>query len=322
MTFNSQLSLRVNVEQLRTFLVLSEELNFRRAADRLHMASSPISRRIRELETALNVRLFERDTRHVWLTEAGSALVPLARDVVDRFEALRWSVTEGGESPPAAPVRVGVASGAHLLDAGLLLDTVRRNFPGADVIPEVGTSPMLLPMLRSGYLTCSLVHLPVPDGEIAVAHVRDDELGVAISVDHPLSSKVSVSVADLLRFPFAVLRQRPQPAANASHISIMQNAGIKNVTFIDSDFYSDVASYVASTNAFALIPICAASPLRRPFTDPRLTVRPLEGIYLSLQTGIAWMHTRAKTSPQLQNTIRECHSINLTKMFTDVSGHV
>jgi DNA-binding transcriptional LysR family regulator len=320
MTFNSQLSLRLNVEQLRTFLVLSEELNFRRAADRLHMASSPISRRIRELESALNVRLFERDTRHVWLTEAGTALVPLARDVVDRFEALRWSVSEGTETHPSAPVRVGVASGAHPCDTGRFLDIVRRNYPGTDIIPEVGTSPMLLPMLRSGYLACSLVHLPVHDADVAVAHVRDDELGVAVSADHPLAAKITISVADLVRFPCAVLRQRPQPAASSTHISIMRAAGIDNLTFIDSDFYSDVASYVASTNAFALIPICAASPLRRSFADPRLTFRRLDGLYLALQTGIAWMHARVTTSPQLREIVRECQNINLATTCVDTSG--
>ena len=67
---------------LEEFAAVAEELNFRRAADRLHLSPSPLSRHIRELEAELGVLLFERDTRHVRLTPAGEALLPLALDVL------------------------------------------------------------------------------------------------------------------------------------------------------------------------------------------------------------------------------------------------
>jgi DNA-binding transcriptional LysR family regulator len=69
----------IELRQLRYFVAVAEELHFGRAADRLHMSQSPLSRAIRELERDLGVVLFVRTTRRVELTEAGSLLLDRSR---------------------------------------------------------------------------------------------------------------------------------------------------------------------------------------------------------------------------------------------------
>ena len=94
----------VTLRQLYYFCVLAEELNFRRAAERLFISQPPLSRQIRILEDALGVSLFERcpagPTHPVTLTDAGSQLLPLARQQLQHMDALlqNFSSDEAGSS--------------------------------------------------------------------------------------------------------------------------------------------------------------------------------------------------------------------------------
>jgi DNA-binding transcriptional LysR family regulator len=67
---------------LRYFVAVAEELNYSAAARRLHMATSPLSQRIKDLERDLGYQLFDCSTHHVTLTPAGVALLPMAREVL------------------------------------------------------------------------------------------------------------------------------------------------------------------------------------------------------------------------------------------------
>jgi DNA-binding transcriptional LysR family regulator len=80
---------RVELRQLRYFVAVAEELNFGRAAERLHIAGPSLSQQIKALERDLKVTLFDRDRRSVTLTASGTALLPHARELVERADELR-----------------------------------------------------------------------------------------------------------------------------------------------------------------------------------------------------------------------------------------
>lgn len=76
----------LELRQLRYFVTLAEELHFARAAERLQMEQSPLSRAIREMEGSLGVRLFERSTRSTRITRAGTVLLDYARRTIALME--------------------------------------------------------------------------------------------------------------------------------------------------------------------------------------------------------------------------------------------
>lgn len=146
---------------LRAFAAVAEELSFRRAADRLHLSPSALSRQIRELEAELGAPLFERNTRHVRLTAAGEALLPLALDMLARMANAARSVQRSAGHKPEFLL------GMRVLGADfhrLLAETVRH---------AAGCRVRLLP------LESSIQRRQLLRGELdigVVLHPADDRL--------------------------------------------------------------------------------------------------------------------------------------------------
>ncbi|MGG4545513.1 LysR family transcriptional regulator, partial [Bacillus velezensis] len=76
----------MELRHIRYFLVLAEELNFSRAAEKLHIAQPPLSKQIKELEEEIGAKLFNRTKRHVELTNAGQVFLDKAYQILDQVE--------------------------------------------------------------------------------------------------------------------------------------------------------------------------------------------------------------------------------------------
>ena len=112
----------VDTRLLRAFVAVAEELSFTRAAERLFIAQQALSAQIQQLETRLGVRLFERTTRRVGLTEAGELLLPHAIAALQALDA-GVSRLEAALRAQRATLRVGL-SGTSMVP--LVNETMRR----------------------------------------------------------------------------------------------------------------------------------------------------------------------------------------------------
>src|SRR5882724_12325436 len=149
----------VEMLHLRYFVAVAEELNFTRAAERLHMATSPLSQRIRDLERELGTALFRRNSRRVELTEAGERLLPAAREAIGRFDELPGLVrAEVADARRLA--RVGIAPDVSGELRTRFLAAVAADHPDLDVRLHPASSEPLLRALRAGELDLALAHGP------------------------------------------------------------------------------------------------------------------------------------------------------------------
>src|SRR4051812_24658668 len=89
----------MELRHIRYFVAVAEELHFRRAAERLHVAQPAVSEQIRKLEEELGVRLFDRTRRNVALTDAGAALLTEAYRVLRHAEAGRLAARNASDRP-------------------------------------------------------------------------------------------------------------------------------------------------------------------------------------------------------------------------------
>jgi len=182
--------LPVELRQLRYFVAVAEELHFGRAAERLHMSQSPLSRAIRELERDLGVVLFVRTTRRVELTPAGAALLERARRALAEVEA---AVDEARRA--AAPIGDDVAIGHGPLSR----DAAERiaGALAADARLEEDLTPELLRRVGGNGLAAAAI-LSTPGAatryRVRIDTLRDEPLLAALPAGHEYASAAAIPV--------------------------------------------------------------------------------------------------------------------------------
>src|SRR4051812_10722354 len=106
----------MDLQHIRCFLAVAEELHFGRAAERLHLTPSPVSRTVKELERQLHVDLFVRTYHTVELTSAGQALMEPAREILKNFDTFRQTARSAASNAP----RMLHVGGTHLAPPSVL----------------------------------------------------------------------------------------------------------------------------------------------------------------------------------------------------------
>lgn len=189
----------MELRHLRYFIAVAEELNFTRAATRLHIGQPPLSMQIRDLEEEIGVRLFERGPRRVALSTAGERFLLHARRILDGVEeavaeARRAARGELGE------LRVGFTSSLPFTD--LLPDALnayRRRFPQVRLqLREMFTPEQFQALLR-GELDVGFVRLQAgtPPAGIVLREVARNPLRLVVNAAHRLAGAAQGHLAEL-----------------------------------------------------------------------------------------------------------------------------
>jgi DNA-binding transcriptional LysR family regulator len=162
------------------------------------MAQSPLSQTIRRLETSLGVSLFDRNTRSVVLTPAGTALLPMAYRVL-RDVALATAAAQAASGRVHGTVRIGFSGAFNHLTLPALARSIRRDLPDIDLelISRISTGEGIT-KLRNGTLDIAFVGLPIGGAPAVTSRlISRMEMGAVVPEDHPLADETSISVSRL-----------------------------------------------------------------------------------------------------------------------------
>jgi DNA-binding transcriptional LysR family regulator len=185
------------LRHLRYFVAVAQELSFSRAADRLHMAQSPLSAAIRQLEAELGVPLFERTTRTVRLTPAGERLLrdgPAALAAVDAAFAESARAGRG----LSGTLRIGSSPAARHELRPALLARVREELPDVEIELSEATSGTLVRELLGERLDAALLFCSDPAPGLTRRRLSDDAVHVLMRSSHRLAGWDAVGI-DALR---------------------------------------------------------------------------------------------------------------------------
>jgi len=276
---------------LEQFIVVADEGNIGRAAERLSMTQPPLTQAIRRLERGIGVRLFDRTPRGVELTAAGRSF---------RDDAQRLSATQQAAVRRTRRVAAGLQG---VVDVGFVLSLAYRFTPdllrtSAAMLPDLTLRPvqmspqLVLDAVRSAQLDLGFIRGPVDGADgLVVIELGSEHMVVALPRRHRLSQKSAVTLADLRDEPLVLPTQQTVPGLSAQIRAAFRQAGITPRIVAHADDVSGMMTYPIAGLAAGIVPEQITA-----MGHPDVVYARLAGQSASLITNIVAVH-RPRVDP-------------------------
>jgi DNA-binding transcriptional LysR family regulator len=248
----------VELRHLTYFVAVAEELHFRRAAERLHIAQPAVSEQIRKLEAELDVRLLERTQRSVSLTVAGAAFLEEARRVLEQAERARRAA-RSARADVTGRLRLGYLADALPAAVPWALRRFGAAAPDIDVQLERHASHRLVADVASGQLDAAVVCLPAPLAGLRVTALGEETAVAALADAHPYAAQDVIAFDSLHRTPIVLLSREVNPAFHDVVVADCRRTGVAPA-LVESGMgtVDDLLLTVISGGCIALLPASAA----------------------------------------------------------------
>jgi len=268
----------VDLRKLRYFVAVAEELNFGRAAERLHIAQPVLSRQIQALEKELDAQLFVRDKRRTRLTPAGEQLVTEAELVLAGAEALRRRVAQAARAVDTFTVGfmpgltvTGPVRALGEAHPGLTVEVLRTNWNDQ------------VSVLHDGRVDVGYVRLPVDSAGLELRPLFGERRMAVLPTDHRLAGETSVNIADLAD---EHLLQHPDSVPEWGRVARRQRER-GETPVAETRSVEEKLEHVAAGRGFSILPESTATYYQRPdvVCVPILDIPPNE-------VALAWVPAR------------------------------
>ncbi|NMG49846.1 LysR family transcriptional regulator [Azoarcus communis] len=193
----------MNLRQLRCFIAVAEELHFGRAAERLHIEQSPLSRIIKKLESDIDVILFERTSRGTRLTWAGKVFLDDAKRMILAFEQAKANA-KSAAAGYRGTLRIALSDGIARIHLSALLALCREEEPEVEIRLFETAFPQNVKGLHEDLYDAGFALADEVDDGIIAEPVWRDPIVVAVPVRHPLLAYKRVPLREVMTYPLVL----------------------------------------------------------------------------------------------------------------------
>lgn len=273
------------IRHLPFFVAVAEEENFQRASQRLNIAQSALSRRIRDLEWELgDVPLFVRMPRGVTLTPSGRALLHEARLILDRLEEAREmavAIMNGNRGVLRIGYSVGAVRNAFIGD---LLKAFRQAFPAVALRTELLTVDELQRKVRDSELEAAMLYINEPAPEFQSMLIAQEHFLLALHRDHPLAKQERLTFAQIANEDFVWYAKLFSPTVHDRMMSEFSRRGAKPRIVMESPTADTTLRLVAAGLGIGFVPPTDALAL-----PAHVVLRPIEDFDMQWQFRMLWL---------------------------------
>ncbi len=243
----------MELRHLRYFIAVAEECNFTRAAKRLHIAQPPLSRQIQQLEEALGVLLFERNSRPLKLTDTGRFFYSHAVQLLAQTVELESMTRRVGKIERS--LSIGFV-GSTLY--GMLPKIIRR-FRQENSAVELSLHEMStmdqIKALKEGRIDVGFGRIRHEDPSIRRIVLREEKMIVALPLGHPLiDAKPVLSLHDLLAETLIIFPKAPRPSFADQVLAAFHDHGLKPLHTYETRELQIALGLVAAGEGISIVP--------------------------------------------------------------------
>lgn len=194
----------INLEWYRIFLCTARHGNLTKAAQQLHLTQPSVSYAIKQMERALELKLFHRLSKGVELTEEGKALLAYVEQSFALLDAAEEHV-QVLKQLEAGELRIGASDSLikHLLLPQL--NQFRAQYPGIRIRLSRGRTPDIASWLKNGRIDCAIVHMPVLEPQLNVQHLKTLEDCFVVGEAYRELAGRPISIRELAELPLLLL---------------------------------------------------------------------------------------------------------------------
>lgn len=263
----------MELRHLRYFLAVAEELNFRRAAEKLGIAQPPLSSQIHDLESEIGVQLFRRVPKGAELTEAGVAFLSAVPAIFDRLDQAVKLAQRGGRGE-VGQLRVGYTGSASFNQiVPRSLRAFRRAYPKVELTLEELNSPQLLDQLSRQRLDAVFIRPgKEPPPGFTVTPLDEEPMMVVVPSGHRLAVRYAVDLAELKGEPFILFSRALGPGLYDEVIEGCRRVGFEPTVAQIAPQITSIANLVAVELGVSMVPAQVANT-----TIPAVTFLPISG---------------------------------------------
>lgn len=274
----------MDLRQLRYFCAIAEEGQISKAAERLHISQPPLSLQLKLLEEELEVKLIERNTRHLRLTKAGHTFYQRASQILDMISTTAEEIRNmehgiHGVLSVGSPAAIG---GLYMPDR---IKLFHERYPHVRFNWRGGNTYRMLELLDAGVIEFGIVRLPVPVGSYeSIPLLTEAWVAVTNKDDEKHRDQDSISLQELAEARLIMMHRQEGVHSHDMVLDEMRSNNLIPNIFCESDQIAAILSLVDRGLGIAILPESTLS-IRPPEDFHRMTIT---GCNLQSSSAIVW----------------------------------
>jgi DNA-binding transcriptional LysR family regulator len=272
----------MELRQIKSFVVVAEELHFGRAASRLNIAQPAVTAQIQSLERELGVQLFDRSTRRVHLTEAGSVFLERSLQVLrDLDRSCAATQAAAGRSP--SRITIGTTHSATFGVLPALIARIRRRNPEMRVHIHNGTTDDIVREIELGHVNFGFIRPIENVGSLRWQVIAREKYQLAVATDNPLCGKAAIRLEDLRQQRIVTFARDNRSYTERYFAEKFAEFGLVDQIACTCNDTLSMVSLVSAGIGVGFVPEWVAATLGR-----NIQLHTVEGVDFSINLGLAW----------------------------------